>query len=301
MELLKLAEDYGKLRNHSVVTRQSFIYFAKAMGNPRLSNVTTLWLQQLAANTRSASTWNQHLGRLRALARYAVMRGAADMSHPVFTAKRKLAQLPERGILSDQAVQAVRNAVAHMGDRGEYYSQGWFWHTVLDVLYYTGVRRKQLCHILWDDIDLRAGTIYLRPEGSKTEFGAVLPMHLNLVDVLRHYKAMLYVHTGQSPKPGQPLFVPAHVNSSGDRVLTPQRVSAFFLAISRRVGFKVSAHRFRHGFATRLSRQARSLQDLQAVQSLMTHVRIETTLGYFHPSYDDKLALLDIPVRGIVP
>ena len=48
----------------------------------------------------------------------------------------------------------------------------WFWRVVFRTLYFTGIRRRQLVALQWQDVNLDAREIHLRYECRKDAAGA---------------------------------------------------------------------------------------------------------------------------------
>jgi integrase len=55
---------------------------------------------------------------------------------------------------------------------------------VLDFAYYSGWRRNEILHLIWEEVDLTGGVIRLSPRRSKTRSGRVLPISAPLRAVL---------------------------------------------------------------------------------------------------------------------
>lgn len=73
--------------------------------------------------------------------------------------------------------------------------------------------------------------------------------------------------------------------------LTEAQVTGFFKRLTQVSGIQVSAHRLRHTLATELTRGEN--RDLKAVQDLLGHTDIRTTMGYVHTNTDQMRRLYD--------
>ena len=60
----------------------------------------------------------------------------------------------------------------------ERYRQIW------EMFLLTGLRRGELCSLTWGDVDLKDGTITIRPENSKTNAGRTIPVHRRVLEIL---------------------------------------------------------------------------------------------------------------------
>lgn len=68
---------------------------------------------------------------------------------------------------------------------GELINPQWFWLAVLKTLYFTGMRKRQLIGLRWEDVDFQAMTIKLRAETSKTRREWLVPLPVPLVGNLK--------------------------------------------------------------------------------------------------------------------
>lgn len=67
------------------------------------------------------------------------------------------------------------------------------WHAIFTVLFYTGMRRNELRFLTWEDIDLEAGRIFIRPKKINDKFSfepkdkeiRTIPIHQNLLPILK--------------------------------------------------------------------------------------------------------------------
>jgi len=68
-------------------------------------------------------------------------------------------------------------------------------------------------------------------------------------------------------------------------------LSKGFTDLSKRLGFLVSPHRFRHTLGTSLMRNAKA--NLHLVKALLGHTSFSTTLEYIEPDMEQMRELLD--------
>lgn len=148
---------------------------------------------------------------------------------------------------------------------------------MINLMLRTGLRTIEVVRANIEDIRQQAGEALLFVQGkgrdSKDEF--VLLTEKALRPVLDYLEAR-----GQS-KPDAPLFVSGSDRNSGGRLTTRtiRGVSKFYL---RKVGLnkkQLSAHSFRHFFATQ---SLKAGAPLLQVQESMRHASIETTQNYLH-------------------
>ena len=56
---------------------------------------------------------------------------------------------------------------------------------MLLVAYHTGMREGEIRSLRWDQVDLKAGTIPLKPSGTKTDEGRLIPLSQTLTSTLK--------------------------------------------------------------------------------------------------------------------
>ena len=133
-----------------------------------------------------------------------------------------------------------------------------WWQAYLTTLYLTGWRRDQVLRILWEHVDLEAGTLLSPHTQNKGKRDEPIPLHPVIAEHLQKLIGLDSVR------------VFPWVLSS--RSLYPQ-----FEKIQDAAGVEGWAfHDFRRGFATQNAEQL----DLFELQSLMQHRSIETTRRY---------------------
>jgi integrase/recombinase XerC/integrase/recombinase XerD len=148
---------------------------------------------------------------------------------------------------------------------------------MINVMLRTGLRTIELVRANVEDIRQQAGEALLFIQGkgrdSKDEF--VLLTEKALRPILD------YLEARGKTKPEDPLFVSHSDRNSGERLTTRtiRGISKFYL---REIGLnkkQLSAHSFRHFFATQ---SLKAGAPLLQVQESMRHASIETTRRYIH-------------------
>lgn len=289
MTLHELAVIYCDVHAVGSETRRTYLSTCRAMGNPALDHVDAAWLEQQKTRGIAPRTWNTRLAQLRALMSLAVQLRFIDAKSDALTCvSQARRQKPLMSAINSLVPGEYEKCLAGIKDC--VYGPAWYWRVIVEFFYLTGVRRRQLCEIRWSDLDLRRGTVLLRHEGSKTMRQQVLPMHTKLIALISEFKAALHAF-GKPPRLEDQLFCWRNAwEKAPQKELTPQTVSLFFHRLSRVTGVRISTHRLRHTFATRISRHT---DNIKQVQYLLTHAKVETTMAYIHPSYEDMLRVLD--------
>lgn len=143
---------------------------------------------------------------------------------------------------------------------------------ILEVFYSTGIRLEELCRLTVFDADLQGGL--LRVNKGKGQKDRVVPMGRHAVKVLREYIAKARPRLTKKNRKIRRLFVNRYGNPVSSQV-----VSLMIRTHARQAGIrkKVTAHCFRHTFATDLVRNG---ADITAVQRMLGHADLKTTEQY---------------------
>lgn len=168
--------------------------------------------------------------------------------------------------------------------------------TVLEVFYSTGIRLAELCNLTIYDADLQGKM--LRINQGKGRKDRVVPMGKHAIRFLREYISKVRPHLTRKNRKSRTLFV----NQLG-RPLSKQVVSVMVRTSAKKAKLskKVSAHVFRHTFASMLVKNG---ADVVAVQKMLGHRDLSTTQGYIknlgvdlkkvhkksHPREKDKIS-----------
>ena len=144
--------------------------------------------------------------------------------------------------------------------------------TILEVFYSTGIRLEELCRLTVFDADLQGGL--LRINKGKGQKDRVVPMGKHAVKALREYITKARPRLTKKNRKIRRLFV----NRYGNPV-SAQVISLMIRTHARQAGLKtkVTAHTFRHTFATDLVRNG---ADITAVQKMLGHADLKTTEQY---------------------
>ena len=136
------------------------------------------------------------------------------------------------------------------------------------LLYSSGLRVSELCHLRYEDIDRENLRLYIRPSKSRSDRYAILsPKALAILTEywFAHGRPKNWLFPGT--KPDSPI-----VSFTVSRFLADQ---VTFLGWKR----KINAHLLRHSFATHLYGQG---TDLLVIQKLLGHKSINSTTIYVH-------------------
>lgn len=140
--------------------------------------------------------------------------------------------------------------------------------TCVALLYSSGLRVSELCHLRYQDISRKDMRIFISASKNRSERYALLSG--KALDILTEY----WNHYG---RPKGWLFPGA----KKDAPIVTYTVSCFIKKHLEHLGWTnhVSAHTFRHSFATHLYERG---EDLLTIQNLLGHKSINSTTLYIH-------------------
>jgi len=252
-----------------------------------------LWRVDVVSRA-SEATWNTYLRQLRALGNFAVKKGFLGSN--VFKEVSFLKQKKKKKKTVDQST--LTYAIQVLEDNPSRYEPAWFWLVILSTLYYTGMRRRQLAGLRWEDLDFKTNTILLRAETSKNTREWVIPM-FQAEAGLRELRRNTQLRLKGAVLDSQVFNVCLFTDRFESEELTLDQVSAFFRKLNADIPtrMRISAHRLRHTFGTETAKAG----DIKTVQDMMGHSDIRTTCEYIHPDLEQMSAVGgNMPVLGIV-
>ena len=223
----------------------------------------------------SASTCNNYIRHLKSLFNCAIEDNLIE-TNPF----EKVKLLTDHKKLNrTTSSEDVSKAIAFLGEEEQEAMLGWFWISVIKTFYYTGMRRKQLVRLRWKDIKFERRIIQLRAENSKNKREWEIPLNLNILKELILLKKTNWDILGVDENIDEQqvfnitLFNPRYHGEE----MTVEQISGFFRNLSKKIGFKLSPHRFRHRLASELVNKK---EDVKLVKELLGHTNILTTYGY---------------------
>ena len=207
----------------------------------------------------------RRMAAVRGLYRYLVREDklTADPSARLHPPKRHH-DLPS--VLTVEEVESVLQRVAAAGPLGQRDL------ALLELLYGCGLRASELIGLREGDVDLEGGLVRCLGKGGKER---IVPMGRPAAEALRRY-----AHDGRRQllrgRRREQLFL----NARG-APLTRQGLDYLLRRYVSKAGLQkhVSAHTFRHSFATHLLRGG---ADLRSVQEMLGHANVATTQIYTH-------------------
>lgn len=139
---------------------------------------------------------------------------------------------------------------------------------VVHILFKTGMRREEVSALNIEDIDLGGKAILVHGKGNKER---KIDLDPELENSIRGY--MSHMNPNYRDKGSNPLIR----SRLGERY-APDGIGEIAANCGERVGIRITTHMYRHTFATLF---VNSGGNPFALQRLMGHDKLETTLGYY--------------------
>ncbi len=289
MNMTQLAESYLALNHYSADSQAKIRTSAKLFDERAdvsvecISDISIGVFREKTLAVAKPVTYNGYLRYLRLLGDYALLRGLITINWFRQARQATVVANPQIKFMDDDLINSLMH---HIDQNGGRYDPDWFWRTVISLLFYTGIRRKQLVSMRMRDLDLAKSRLHLRAEGSKTTRAWSIPIHPILRDILARYLERVERDMGRPLAPNDAVFNARRHNPQYNESLenpgfmVPMAITDFFKRVNKHTGLGITPHRFRHTLATRLCNPDEGEPDLFAVQRLLGHTMIQTTRGY---------------------
>lgn len=149
---------------------------------------------------------------------------------------------------------------------------------ILEVLYSTGIRKKELLNLKPQDADCEKG--FLRINQGKGQKDRIVPLGKIACKYLENYIKLVrldWARIKQSPY----LFL----SLRGNRIASPTLKQMIYKYVKKaKIGKRVSAHVFRHTCATHLIQKK---ANIRCVQEILGHKHLDSTQIYTQITIDD--------------
>lgn len=293
----KLKDVYFAEKDLTPSTKNHFNFvIGKLIRDTRVDTVENLtrehmlsWRSAMMAKNVQPATWNNYLRHVSVLIKFADERGLVN-TVPCLKglALRGGKELPK--VVKYRDLQKVLAFLKSGDSRCE---PGWFWSAVIKTLYYTGMRRRQLCGLAWRDINFGKLKIYLDKNASKNRTSWTVPMTIHVSEALWQLRERtLEIVPDDKAFRNRPVFDISLFNErykGREGGMEPTTVSDFFKRLSVWTDVRISAHRLRHTVATQLAKQG----NYKELQMLLGHAKVQTTMKYIHPDIDELRVLVN--------
>ena len=150
---------------------------------------------------------------------------------------------------------------------------------IFELMYLTGIRIAELAGIKLDDIDYEHSALRIdKGKGGKTRFIPLMPKTIRKIRRYAEEARPKLLRGKQSDK--------LLINNSAKAIQRRMTVNKYLRGYLKKAGIrkKITAHCFRHTFATALLKNGAPLRH---IQRLLGHDSIKTTLIYTHLSIED--------------
>lgn len=229
-------------------------------------------------------TYNGYLRYLKLLSKWLVEERYLERD---WFAKVKAAPLPEAPPKTIDDMVFVK-AFEYLKCDSSAPQPAWFWLIVIRFLYFTGVRRRQIVAIEFQDLDLEKQLLTCSYRGSKTHRQWDIPVANDLLPDLEYLIRRTEDELGREMREGDRLFNVClfyhryKPDPENMRAMRREHVTGFMRRLSEKIGQRIGAHRIRHTTATVLCNPEDEDQepDIFSVQCLLGHTQLSTTRTY---------------------
>ena len=240
--------------------------FARFLSGTELDKIDYLTLRKYLAVLREKNfgtrTINRRLSSLRSFFKFLIRDGYLK-NNPILMLSSPRA---ERHLPSFMTEEEVGKLIESAFAKDEKDERGLRDRAILETFYSTGIRISELVSLNADDLDFIGGIVKVMGKGKKER---IVPIGDTAISALRKY-------LDKRKKQSVVIFL----NKNGSRI-TSRGVRDIVEKYIKLAGIKegVSAHTFRHSFATHLLNRG---ADLRTVQELLGHANLSTTQVYTH-------------------
>lgn len=239
--------------------RARAVVIAKRLDDPQIEDIKLEHISKFRiemADKLSLGTQSIYLGFIRQTLRWQALKGRDVLNYQLIIRPRTTPK--ERKALTPDEVRRMEDAAICIRDR-----------LIIALLYTSGIRIAELMSLERDSI--QNGRFYVVGKAHKGRYC--------FTD--KRTMAILKLYLKQRKDENRALFV-----SSRGNPVSPQLVDRMLKRTAERAGIdkQVSAHVFRHSFATNLMEED---MNVVYIQRLLGHKELSTTAIYAHPSYED--------------
>ena len=240
--------------------------FSRFLSGLALESVDYLLLRKYLAVLKEKNLGSRSVGRrlsaLRSFFRFLSREGYLKTNPILMLSSPKLAKHLPSFMTEEEVYKLIESAFA----RNDQDLLGLRDRAILETFYSSGFRISELVGLNVDDLDLISGVVKIRGKGKKER---IVPIGEPALLTIKKY-------LDKRKKQTDAVFL-----NNNSRRITTRGVRDIVVKYLRLAGIKpgVSAHTFRHSFATHLLNRG---ADLRTVQELLGHANLSTTQIYTH-------------------
>lgn len=268
-------------KNYSVHTvlnyRLDLEDFGKFLAGNELGKVDYLTLRKYLALLKEKQLGTRTVGRrlscLRSFFKFLIREGLLKSNPILMLSSPKLEKRLPSFLTEQEASKLIESAFA----KDEKDERGLRDRAILETFYSTGVRISELAGLNIEDVDFIGGIAKVMGKGKKERMA---PIGDAAIATIRKYLE-------KRKRESTALFL----NKSGKRI-SVRGIRGIVKKYILKAGIKqgVSAHTFRHSFATHLLNRG---ADLRTVQELLGHANLSTTQIYTHLTTEKLKSVYD--------
>ncbi|MDD5238081.1 MAG: tyrosine recombinase XerC [Candidatus Omnitrophica bacterium] len=251
--------------------------FSKFLAGTELGKVDYLTLRKYLALLKEKQLGTRTVGRrlscLRSFFKFLIREGLLKSNPILMLSSPKLQKHLPSFMTEQEAAKLIESAFA----KDEKDERGLRDRAILETFYSTGVRISELAGLNIEDVDFIGGIAKVMGKGKKERMA---PIGDAAIAAIRKYLE-------KRKRESTALFL----NKSGKRI-SVRGIRNIVGKYILRAGIKqgVSAHTFRHSFATHLLNRG---ADLRTVQELLGHANLSTTQIYTHLTTEKLKSVYD--------
>lgn len=306
MELLSRYAADKHLRPKSVTTYSGVVrLFRRYLGHQTFPSMVTretvikwrvdIIRSEANPNGIAESSWNNYSRHLKALYSFGIKHGlVASTQNPFEGVSVRQPKTPKKSLQPLQIryareVLSVCRRFESCYDECSKIHPAWFWQTLLETFFHTGIRLNQLLHIEAGDINLKKRVFRASAIGSKTYSETILPISDDLYPYL--YELVVAAHNAGFKRKDQLFNVNRFSQRHKRTTMDTWQVERFFQTLSALSGYRMSPHRFRHFLGSSLMESPE--RNIHLTQNILNHTDIRTTMEYVHPDVEAMRRVLN--------
>jgi len=251
--------------------------FNKFLAGTELEKIDYLALRKYLAVLKEKNLSSRSVGRrlsaLRSFFRFLSREGYIKTNPILMLSSPKLDKHLPSFMTEEEVKRLIESAFAKNQDD----LSGLRDRAILEAFYSSGLRISELVGLNLDDVDFISGVLKIRGKGKKER---IVPVGEAALTAIKNY-------LDRRNKQIDAIFL-----NKNSRRITTRGVMDIVVKYLRLAGIKpgVSAHTFRHSFATHLLNRG---ADLRTVQELLGHANLSTTQIYTHLTTEKLKSVYD--------